>query len=77
MWYDAQNNILLDAVSDLVTVAQNREFGDEKATLAEWLLCEAFERRLDPDANRALRLAAMIISKVQTMPIKTLSNSTI
>lgn len=64
-WYDADNIITLDALPDLIREARVKQFGESgNETLVSFLLCEAFEARYDRGRSRALRLAAMIISRV-------------
>lgn len=64
-WFDEKNNILADDMNDLIRIARTRQFGEsENESLISFLLCEAFEARLDRERSRAFHLAAMIISRV-------------
>jgi len=64
-WYDKDNNIVVETLPELMKAANYAIFGDEMINLTSWLMCEAFDARFDPKINRALRLAAMIISRVE------------
>ena len=68
-WFDSENNIIVDTLPELMSAANTRQFGETKAeTLTRFLMCEAFERRYAPEEARAFRLAAMIISRIETQP---------
>ena len=68
-WFDSENNIIVDTLPELMSAANTRQFGETKAeTLTRFLMCEAFERRYVPEEALAFRLAAMIISRIETQP---------
>lgn len=68
-WFDSDNNIIVDTLPELMSAANTRQFGETKAeTLTRFLMCEAFERRYVPEEALAFRLAAMIISRIETQP---------
>lgn len=68
-WFDSDNNIIVDTLPELMSAASTRQFGETKAeTLARFLMCEALERRYVPEEALAFRLAAMIISRIETQP---------
>ncbi|MCP3685389.1 MAG: hypothetical protein GY861_22285 [bacterium] len=67
-WYDKDNNIILEDLDDLITIANTKQFGETgMEDLDSWLSCEAFERRFDPEDSRCLSLAARIIRIVTYM----------
>lgn len=64
-WFNEKNDILVEDMDGLMIIAKTPQFGEsETETLTSFLLCEAFDARFSPDRARALRLAAMIISRV-------------
>lgn len=65
-WFEADTtSITLKTLPDMMAVAQTPQFGEtESENLCSFLMCEAFESRYNPSNARALKLAAMIISRV-------------
>lgn len=52
------------SVNDALRAARDERFGDEQQPLESWLACEAFERRMDENACRALKAAARLVAAI-------------